>query len=176
MDTFRCVTCGAEHSLPDIGLSFDRPDAYFRILPDKRARRTWNDDHFCVIWETDRSPRRHFLRALLPIPIRGEKQVYCWGVWSEVAESAYAHAFNTWSHARRARTPPFPGQLASALPESEPTLGLAGVVQLSAPGEIPRFTFAGDVDHAIARQQREGVLREEAIAWASRAIHWADRS
>lgn len=171
MDTFRCVTCGAQHRLPEMGLSFDRPDAYFRILPDKRARRTWNDDDFCVIWETERSPRRHFLRALLPIPIRGEKQVYCWGVWSEVAELAFAHAFSTRSHAHRAHTPAFPGQLASAVPGLEPTLGLPGLVQLSAPGEIPRFTFAADLDHPIARQQREGVFRDEAIEWASRAIH-----
>lgn len=171
MDTFRCITCGAEHRLADIEPSFDRPDAYFGIPADKRARRSWNDEHFCVIWETERSPRRHFLRVLLPIPIRGEKRVCCWGVWSEVAESAYAHTFNTWAHAQRHRTTVFAGELANALPEMEPTLGLPGLVQLSAPGEMPRFTFAADVDHPIARQQREGVFPEDAIEWASRAVH-----
>ena len=171
MDTFQCIMCGAEHSLAEIEPSFDRPDAYFGIPADKRARRTWNDDHFCVLWETERSPRRHFLRVLLPIPIRGEKHVYCWGVWSEVSESAYAHTFDTWTHAHRARTPAFPAQFANALPGTEPTLGLPGFVQLSEPGEIPRFTFAADVDHPVARQQREGVFRADAIEWASRAVH-----
>ena len=171
MDTFRCIRCEAEHSLADIELSFDRPEAYFAIPPDKRARRTWNDEHFCVIWETERSPRRHFLRVLLAIPIRGEKSAYCWGVWSEVAESAYAHAFNTWTHRKRDRTPPFPGQLANTLPGTEPTLGLPGLVHLGERGEIPRFTFEADVDHPIAQQQREGVSREQVIEWASGALH-----
>ena len=171
MDTFQCITCGAQHRLADIEPSFDRPDAYFEIPPDKRARRTWNDEHFCVIWETERSARRHFFRVLLPIPIRGEKRDYCWVVWSEVAESAYAHTFDTWTRRKRARTPPFPAQLANTLPGEEPTLGLPGLVQLTKRGEIPRFTFAPDVDHPLARQQREGIFPEQAIEWASRAVH-----
>ena len=171
MDTFQCTMCGAEHRLAEIEPSFDRPDAFFRIPPDKRARRSWNDEHFCVIWETDRSARRHFLHVLLPFPLRGEKRDYCWGVWSEAAELAYAHTFDTWTHARRGRTPAFPAQLANALPGAEPTLGLPGLVQLSDRGELPRFTFATDVDHPIAGLQRKGVFTEQAIEWASRAVH-----
>ena len=172
MDTFHCTMCGAEHNLGEVEPSFDRPHAYFGISPDKRARRTWNDEHFCVIWETESSARRHFIRVLLPFPIRGEKRDYCWGVWSEVAESAYAHTFDTWTHRRRDRTPPFAGQLANLLPGDEPTLGLPGLVRLTKRGEIPRFTFAADVDHPLARQQREGIFPERAIEWASHAVHW----
>ena len=172
MDTFRCMTCGAEHRLGEIEPSFDRPDAYFDLPADKRSRRSWNDEHFCVIWETERSARRHFVHVLLPFPIRGEKREYCWRVWSEVAESAYAHTFDTWTHRKRDRTPPFPGQLANLLPGEEPTLGLPGLVQLTKRGEIPRFSFAADVDHPLARQQREGIFPEQAIEWASHAVHW----
>lgn len=65
-----------------------------------------------------------------------------------------------------------PGQLANLLPGEEPTLGLPGLVQLTKRGEIPRFTFAADVDHPLARQQREGIFPEQAIEWASQALHW----
>ena len=175
MDTFRCITCGAEHRLADSEASFHRPDAYFGIPAEKRSRRSWNDEHFCVIWETEHSARRHFFRVLLPIPVQGDKHAYNLGVWSEVAESAYAHTFDTWTHRKRARTAPFPGQLANMLPGEEPTLGLPGLVQLSDRGKIPQFTFAADVDHPLARQQREGIFPEQAIEWASRAVHFRRR-
>ena len=72
---------------------------------------------------------------------------------------------------RRAERPPFPGRLANDLSARAPTLGLSGSVQVSPPGEIPRFILALDTDHPLARQQREGIFLEQAIEWASRTMH-----
>jgi hypothetical protein len=171
MDTFRCSACGGEHSLSDIEPCFDRPDAYFDVPAHERGERTWNDPHLCVIWETEQSERRHFLRVLLPIPIHGEDRAYNWGVWAEVAEEDFARTHDGWSDPHRAQTPPFAGQLANLLPQMPPTLGLLGAVQVSAPGEIPRFGLAPHADHPLAQQQRDGVFPEQVIEWASRAVH-----
>jgi hypothetical protein len=171
VDTFRCSACGGEHRLSDIEPSFDRPDAYFDIPELERADRTWNEPHLCVIWETEHSPRRHFLHVLLPFPLRGEGRDYSWGAWAEVAEPDFARTHDSWSDPSRAQTPPFPGQLANQIPSVPPTLGLIGSVRVSAPGQIPRFSFASDENHPLASQQRDGIFLEQAIEWASRVVH-----
>ena len=171
MDKFYCSQCGREHRLSDIEPSFDRPDAFFDIPASERAKRTFNEPDLCVLWETEDMPRRHFLRVLLPIPIRGEARDYCWGVWVEVAEADFASTHDRWNDPRRAEMPPFGGKLANELPGMPSTLGFEGTVRVSPPGEIPRFMLVPQINHPLAHQQREGIFREQAIEWASLASH-----
>ena len=171
MDRVRCVTCGEEHDLNEIEPSFDRPDAYFDVPIADRARRTFNEPALCVLWEISDQPRRHFLRVVLPIPIRGESRNYCWGVWVEVAEQHFALAHDHAADLEQGSLPPFLGSLANTLPDMPETLGLSGQVHLIGPGVFPEFHLAASTNHPLAQEQAEGVQIERVLEWAARAAH-----
>lgn len=175
MDRVLCPTCGEEHDLSEIEPYFDRPDEYFDIPSEERSERVWNAKELCVFWETVDAPRRHFMRAILPIPIRGETQDYGWGIWVEVAESDFAFTHDHWEDPAQASTAPFGGVLANALPDMPNTRGLVGKVQLTGPDTLPEFVLAVDVTHPLVREQHDGVFPERIVEWAARAAHGAHR-
>ena len=171
METFRCTHCGQEHDLGEIEPSFDRPDAYFEIPEAERSKRSWNSESFCVIWESDSSQRRHFLRVVLPIPVRGEAKSYSWGIWVEVDEADFAAVHDHWLDRLRCELPPLTGRVANRLPTMDDTLGLEGFVTSPDLESVPVFHLAPASRHDLAREQREGVYPERMIEWAARAAH-----
>jgi hypothetical protein len=166
-----CSSCGAEHDLAEIEPSFDRPDAYFDIPPELRAERSWNADAHCVLWETDSTPRRHFVRALLPFQIRGESARYSWGTWVEVTEREFAFIHDRWSDPAQTALFPIPGHLANAFPGMATTTGLAGHLRLTRPRTVPDFYLDTKSDHSLAAEQADGVLLERVIEWAALVEH-----
>src|SRR3954468_5568675 len=171
MDTFRCTHCGQEHELGEIEPSFDRPDAYFEIPEGERSTRSWNSESFCVIWESASSQRRHFLRVLLPIPVRGEAKPYSWGIWVEVDEADFAALHDHWLDELRCKLPPFRACVANRLPTMDDTLGLEGFVTSPDLESVPVFHLSHASRHDLARAQQEGVYPERVIEWAARAAH-----
>jgi hypothetical protein len=166
-----CSSCGGEHDLSEIEPSFDRPDAYFDIPLELRAERSWSVDDLCVLWETDSTPRRHFVRALLPFQIRGETARYSWGTWVEVSEREFAFIHDHWSDPAQPASFPIPGRLANAFPGMLTTTGLAGHLRLARPRTVPDFYFDAMTDHSLAAEQRDGVLLERVIEWAALVVH-----
>jgi hypothetical protein len=175
MQRVRCPTCGVEHDLGAIEPYFDRPDAFFDLPADQRASRSWNAEDLCVVWESDNGPRRHFIRAILPIPIRGEQQDYGWGVWVEVSETDFTFTHDHGSDPSQAVARTFSGALANALPDMPSTRGLAGSVRLTGPDTLPFFLLRPGEDHPLAHEQREGVFPERIVEWAVRAAHGSHR-
>ena len=171
MDRVRCAQCGEEHDLSDIEPSFDRPHAYFEIASKDRGARTWNTEGLCVLWEHEAEPRRHFIRALLAVPIRGEEDDICWGLWVEVDEASFELVHDRWEDPEQVSVPPFTGALANQLPGFPNTLGLKGTVQLVGPSSYPRFRLDPATKHPLEREQREGVLLERALEWRAAAFH-----
>jgi len=166
-----CPSCGAEHDLSEIEPSFDRPDAYFDIPSELRAERSWNADEFCVLWESESTPRRHFVRALLPFQIRGESAQYSWATWVEVTEREFGFIHDHWSDPAETSSSPIPGRLANAFPGMATTMGLAGQLRLTRPRTVPDFYFDAMTDHSLAAEQRDGVLLERVIEWAALVMH-----
>jgi hypothetical protein len=70
----RCATCGEESDLLAMEPSYGRPDAYFEVPEGERDYLTSFSNDDGRIRNADDSERRHFLRALLSIPIRGEQR------------------------------------------------------------------------------------------------------
>lgn len=170
MDRLRCSRCGEEHDLSGMEPTFDYPDAYLAVPEHERAERAYVGEDDCRIRDADRG-RRYFLRMLLPVPVRGESDDCCWGVWVEVNEDAFARATELWSDPAQSREPPFPGLLGNSLEEYPETLGLPGVVQLTGPSTRPRFTLAPELDHPLAAEQRDGVYPERVLEWLARRMH-----
>jgi hypothetical protein len=171
MDRVRCSQCGEEHDLSDLEPCFDRPDAYFEIPREERGRRTWNAASLCVLWGEGDEPDRHFLRVVLPIPVRGEADAMCWGVWVEVAEADFETVHDRWSDPAQAAAPPFPGRLANAFRDMPPTVGLPGSVRLTGPRTVPAFELAPELAHPLAVEQREGVFPERVLEWLAPTLH-----
>ena len=171
MDRVRCATCGEESDLLAMEPSYGRPDAYFEVPEDQREYLTSFSNDDGRIRNADDSERRHFLRVLLSIPIRGEQRDVAWGVWVEVSPSDWERAYELWDDPKQAKQPPFPGTLANTLRGYEGTLGLPGRVRLTGPTTAPLFELAADVAHPLAREQREGVFGERVVEWVSAHHH-----
>jgi hypothetical protein len=171
MDKVRCATCGEESDLLAMEPSYGRPDAYFEVPKEQREYLTNFSKDDGRIRNADDSERRHFLRVLLSVPIRGEQKDCAWGVWVEVSGADWERAYELWDDPKQANEPPFPGTLANALRGYEGTLGLPGQVRLTGPKTAPIFELDSSVDHPLAREQREGVFAERVIEWVSAHHH-----
>jgi hypothetical protein len=165
MDRVTCPDCGVEYDLSDMEPSYRWPDAYFTVPIDERDFRTIGGTDDCRVRDLDDTRRQYFLRVLLPIPVVGECEPCCWGVWVEVEEQAFNRARELWDDPDQAREPTFAGILASELKGYERTLGLTGAVQLAGPTSIPTFTLAPQLEHSLAREQRWGVYPERVVEW-----------
>jgi hypothetical protein len=171
MHKVRCATCGEEKDLLSMEPSYGRPDAYYDVPKEQREFLTNFSQDDGRIRNADDTERRHFLRVLLSMPIRGEKKECAWGVWVEVSAADWERAYDLWDDPQQAKEPPFPATLANALRGYEDTLGLRGRVRLTSPKTAPLFELDPDVDHPLAREQREGVYAERVIEWVSAHHH-----
>lgn len=171
MDKVRCGTCGGEHDLSEMEPSYTYPDAYLAVPPDERAIRATVGSDECRLLDDRKSDPRYFLRVLLPMPVRGEREACAWGVWAEVTERAFARTRELWDDPAQYDEPPFAATLANALNGYSATLGLPGQVTLSGPAIIPTFELAGGLDHPLAREQRDGVHPERVVEWLFAHLH-----
>jgi hypothetical protein len=171
MTKVRCTTCGEESDLLAMEPSYSRPDAYFEIPKDQREFLANFSSDDGRIRNAEDTERRHFLRVLLSIPIRGEARDVAWGVWVEVSPADWERAYDLWDDPKQGKEPPFPAKLANTLRCYEGTVGLPGQVQLTSPKAAPVFTLDPDADHPLARDQREGVQIDRVIEWVSAHHH-----
>lgn len=166
MDRLVCPQCGDVHDLHDFQVGFGKPDPYFALPPDERSTRAVFDTDFAVVDET-----HHFVRGVLEIPIRGERESFGWGIWVGVT----AEVFRSHAYAGREGLPPVPapstGRIATRLPGYLQTLGLPVLVQPSV-DVTKRPTFVvGDVQHPLGDEQRDGIHVERALEHLSHFIH-----
>jgi hypothetical protein len=171
MEKIRCAICGEESDLLAMEPSYGRPDAYFEVPKKQREYLTNFSKDDGRIRNADDTERRHFLRVLLSIPIRGEQKDVAWGVWVEVSAADWERAYDIWDDPDQEKEPPFPARLANALRGYDGTLGLPGRVRLTGPKTAPLFELDASVDHPLAREQREGVYPERVIEWVSAHHH-----
>ena len=171
MHMVRCATCGEEKDLLSMEPSYGRPDAYYDVPKEQREYLTNFSQDDGRIRNADDSERRHFLRVLLSMPIRGEQKDCAWGVWVEVSAADWERAYDLWDDPEQGKEAPFPATLANALRGYEGTLGLRGRVRLTSPKTAPLFELDPDVDHPLAREQREGVGFERVAEWVSAHHH-----
>jgi len=162
-----------EHDLSDFEPSYRSPDAYLAVPTEERDFRTTRGSDSCRVRDDADTNRRYFLRALLPVAIRGEQETCSWGVWVEVSEAAYERARELWDAPATIQLAeaPLDGALANALLGYDGTLGLPGTMQLTGPTTPPVFTFAPEITHLLAVEQREGVYPERVLEWLVAHVH-----
>lgn len=153
-DSFICETCGERHEGLPTDFGYRLPDEVHALSYLDRYRRTRSNSDLCTLDET-----RHFLRAVLSVPMPETDEEFAWGVWVEVSAEGhdlYVEKFNQAAEGE----PRFAGTIANAVPGYEAVLGQSVEVQLGKKDQRPTLHFPASSTHALAIEQREGISRK----------------
>src|SRR4051812_36314442 len=162
MDRVHCATCNTEHDLSELEPSFVHPDAWFALAPAERATRVREAGDACTIEDED-GARHHYLRVLVPVPVRGEHEPFHWVAWAEIDRASWRRLVNEVCEGD-ALTFECPARLANDFPGyHDSTLDLPGTMHVIDRRLHPAFTLCASVHHALATEQREGVHTERVL-------------
>ena len=152
---YKCSTCEKWHEgFPDVGYS--RPGYAADVPEAERETRVTLTSDLCVI-----DGEYFFIRCILPIPIRGTGELFCWGVWSSLSEANFRR-YQTHFDEDMSDWEPMFGYLSNRLPGYPDTLNLKLLVQPQGKGKRPVVTLE-PTDHPLAIQQHDGMPTEVAI-------------
>ncbi|HLQ80395.1 MAG TPA: DUF2199 domain-containing protein [Brachybacterium sp.] len=161
---YDCAGCGRRHEGTDGSeanpwpvIEFVRPEAMLRMSPWEQLTRTRSTDELCLI-DNGRSVDC-FLAGYLSLPVEGEDALLVHQPWAQVSEGDYLDLVDHWEQ------PSFRGEyrgtLASDLPGHDDSLSVP--VRVTVHGRLPPLIVpAASSGHALAREAREGVGRQEA--------------
>jgi hypothetical protein len=161
-----CATCGEEHVGLPLDFAFDEPGYW----DGPRAPDDYLDTDLCV-WTDDGGTRCHFVRGVLEIPVLGTDARFAYGVWGSLSAESFGRMLAVWDDARRVEEPPYFSWLSNSIPGYPETLSLRANVITRTPDLRPAIVLAGDADHPLAREQREGITVERAREIAGLLMH-----
>jgi hypothetical protein len=154
---FTCAVCGRFHEDELLDVRFGLPEEIYGLTEDELERRAVVDPggDFASL-----DGDRHFVRALIEIPIMPGDDRFGWGVWIRLGPDEVAAVADGWTDPRAlGRT--YDGWLATQLPAYESTLDLPGALRLRAVDTLPAFRLE-DSFHPLASEQRNGISLERA--------------
>ena len=150
---FYCEVCGERHEGLQKDKGFRLPDDVFALDYIESYTRTRNNNDFCTLDES-----RHFLRALMEVPLSYTNEYFGWGFWVEVDRESLELALATWDGGAD-ETGEFMGKLANDLPCYESLAGEPVWVKLY-DNHRPLLRFPEKATHQLAEEQREGISLE----------------
>jgi hypothetical protein len=162
---FRCSKCDKLHEgLP--ALAFDAPWYYYTLAERDRAKKAELTSDTCVI------ERRHFfVRAVLEIPIVGERERLEWGVWGSLSEDNFERYTDPCAHSNQSRLGPLFSWFASRLPGYPDTSALRCNL-IPGDGRLrPLVDFRPDEDHPLAVDKKRGIHLDRAIELVMPVLH-----
>lgn len=147
----RCAVCGQDHPDDEIELTYVQPDAIFGLSAAQREARVKENPDFAVL-----DDGRFFVRAVLPIPVRGRRREYNIGVWAELDEASFQRVVERWEDKDQANEPAMPGKLANAIRSQPRTLGLDVALRLTGLATRPSVRVVSEL-HPLHGEQAAGV-------------------
>lgn len=151
-----CESCGKDHPLEMLELTFRRPDDIVSLTKKEREESVYENDDLCVIGDT-----RFFIRALLPLPVTGRDQPYNIGIWVEIDQSSFERVYELWSDPEQGSEPPFIVKIANSIPTLSNTVGLVATLQLTGPTTRPTILIQQDL-HQLYSEQSKGITTHRA--------------
>ena len=165
MLSFRCSSCGAEHSGVPLVWGPNAPERLRLVPRNEWASRVSISQDDCVI------DRETFLvRGCLDLPIRGTNEPFRWLVWTLVSREGHRFTMSPWRRLLRLRHPPYLAVLDTVLPYEPSSAGLAAEIRSAGPGYRPNVAVS-DSTHPLAIEQRNGIALERAYELAGRMLH-----
>lgn len=156
-----CSTCGQEHSIEEMELTFSRPDDAAKLSADDRARLLQGNIDLCVI-----EGKRFFIRALLPLPVEFRELPYCIGLWVEVTQATFERVYNLWDSEEQLHEPPFAAHIANEIPTAEGSLSLEAELRLTGPTTRPNV-FLEPSRHQLYFEQTRGINEHRAAEYSA---------
>lgn len=176
MFEFKCHICGKIHS-GSPSFAYDKPTFFFDVPEEERDSRVSLTKDVCTILpsSTDQDGNSIYcIRAILNIPIIGEKDSFCWGVWVTQSKENFDRYVETFSH-DQSEDGSF-GWLPVTMAYYKKDDNKKGLEQLGCDviwqkaGKRPEI-FLHKSSHPLAIDQREGIERDRAIEIAKNIIH-----
>jgi hypothetical protein len=162
---FTCSVCGQYHDEQLLDIRAGLPDAVFALDGPERDARAEIGDDWCVLDE-----ERFFVRGLIELPIPPLGQDFRFGAWVEVAPDDFTRVGELWHDPRGRRHPPFAATLANELKPYTGTAGLPVLLRLEEVERLPSIEVL-DGEHALGRDQREGVDEPAVHRLAATVLH-----
>ena len=151
---FTCDVCGETHAGETRDIRLGLPQPIFLLDEEERLERAYVEDDFAVL--TGPSGARHFVRALLELPVAGEDGYFGYGAWIEVSASDVAALGELWNDEDGKQASPFSGTLANELSPYAFTDGLPVRIRLRDVELLPLVELE-DAEHELVRAQRRGI-------------------
>jgi hypothetical protein len=154
-----CAVCGATHAGETRDLRLGLPQPIFRLDDEERRQRARVEDDFAVL----HGPKgdRHFVRAVLQLPIPEEDGRFGYASWVEVSPADVAALGELWDDEDGWRRGPFSGTLANELSPYFATEGLSVRLRLQDVSQLPLVELV-DGEHELVRAQRIGISSHRA--------------
>lgn len=151
--TYICSCCGEVHDdLPD--LTFDRPGYASDVPAEEFEKRVKLNEDFCVV-----DDEFYFIRGVIRIPIRNNKQDLGFGVWVSQKKDNFE------TYLGNLDTPdigPHFGWLSNEFTfGGEPTLNLKTMAHFQGNGQRPLIEL-GESEHPLYLAQSNGISMDEA--------------
>jgi hypothetical protein len=159
---YKCSVCNELHGdLPDIGA--DRPDVWWSVPEEERARRLVLTSDTCILDETN-----FFIRGVIDIPVDDHSRSFGFGVWvSQKRENFETYLQNF----RSSAIGPFFGWLCTRIAYyARDTTNLKTRAHFRGADLRPGIELE-PTDHPLAVAQREGISLDE--AW--KIVHFHQR-
>jgi hypothetical protein len=167
-NSFLCSSCGLEHTGLPLSFAADYPDRYANLDREARELRAIAGSDQCIIDQEE-----FYIRGCLEIPIIGTSEVFLWGLWARVKETAFDEISDHWESEGREKTiGPYKGRLANALSIYPDTLNQCLEVQIKPVGSRPLFILE-DAENLLAIEQRNGLTPQQAAHYACLLLRMA---
>jgi hypothetical protein len=155
---YTCTSCGRYHDEEIRDVRAGLPEEIHRMPEDERERRVVisPSGDFASLGDAD----RHFVRALIELPIPDEGDVFGWGVWIRLERDDVEQVSASWTD-EDAVGSEFPGWLATELSPYGTTEGLPGTLRLRSVDLLPSFEV-DDTRHPLGLEQHAGIGLERA--------------
>ncbi len=152
--TFTCDVCGETHAGETRDIRMGLPQPIFLLDEVERLERAYVEDDFAVL--TGPNGERHFVRALLELPVAGEDGYFGYGAWIEVSEEDVVELAELWHDESGTAVGAFAGTLANELSPYAFTEGLPVRIRLRDVRLLPLVELE-DGEHELVRAQRNGI-------------------
>lgn len=162
---WKCGTCEEWHSGACLDVSCESP--YFwtkehaerqgrsRLLPNwGKQPKSFLDEDYCAV-----DGEHFFVRGVIPLPIIGTAESFCWGVWGSLSRENFEKLREMHDDPKAAELPPMFSWLSTKIDGYPDTLSLKMYAHIQKPADRPRFELE-PTDHPLAREYHNGITPE----------------
>jgi hypothetical protein len=167
---WKCGTCEEWHTGPALDFGYDSPYYWLEehekanrlatLLPSRitKRRKTFLTEDVCAI-----DDEHFFVRGILPLPIIGSAETFCWGVWGSLSRDNFETLLAKDDDPERVELPPMFSWLSNQISEYPETLNLKMYAHVQPSDTRPNFELE-HTDHPLAQEFHHGITPERVKA------------